>query len=130
MGYGERQKGYRLYDLTVCEKVIHSRDVFFNESSMSGIQKEQNGNAGKYVELEIEDDPVAEDSNPTEVASPENGQPAEEIQVEPPTTFDPPLRRSSRIRSEPDWYGYNHGGLIASGKQQDPSTVAEALSKL
>ena len=40
-----------------------------------------------------------------------------------PYTFDPPLRRSSRVRKQPDWFH----GLVASGEQQDPSTVAEAL---
>ena len=39
LGYGTTQKGYRLYDLE-CMKVIHNRDVIFNEKSTPGIQKE------------------------------------------------------------------------------------------
>ena len=49
LGYGAVQKGYRLYDLKR-EKIIHSRDVIFNESSMPGIQKEK---VDKYVKLEV-----------------------------------------------------------------------------
>ena len=122
LGYGKRQKGYRLYDLTR-DKVIHGRDVLFNESSTPGIQKEQNDRADKYVQLDIEEEaaveePVTDESNST---APENG---EESEAQVPTTLDPPLRRSSRVRQQPDWFH----GLVASGEQHDPSTVAEALS--
>ena len=50
LGYGTAQKGYRLYDL-VRMKVIHSRDVVFDEDSMPGIQKES---PSKCVELEVD----------------------------------------------------------------------------
>ena len=39
LGYGAQQKGYRLYDPNR-KKVIHSRDVVFNETSVPGVQKE------------------------------------------------------------------------------------------
>ena len=39
MGYGTSQKGYRLYDVE-CMKIVHSRDVVFDETSIPGIQKE------------------------------------------------------------------------------------------
>ena len=38
LGYGANQKGYRLYDIEHM-KVIHSRDVIFDENSIPGIQK-------------------------------------------------------------------------------------------
>ena len=38
LGYGTSQKGYRLYDVEEM-KVVHSRDVVFDETSMPGIQK-------------------------------------------------------------------------------------------
>ena len=53
LGYGTTQNGYRLYDLEHM-KVIHSRDVVFDETSMPGIQKET---GVKYVELEIDEVP-------------------------------------------------------------------------
>ena len=122
LGYGKRQKGYRLYDLTR-DKVIHGRDVLFNESSTPGIQKEQNDRADKYVQLDIEEEPTVEEpvTDESNGTAPENG---EESEAQVPTTLDPPLRRSSRVRQQPDWFH----GLVASGEQQDPSTVAEALS--
>ena len=55
LGYGTDQKGYRLYDLGWM-KVIRSRDVIFDETSMPGIQKEKEPSP-KHVELEIEEEP-------------------------------------------------------------------------
>ena len=48
LGYGANQKGYRLYDIEHM-KVIHSKDVVFNEASVPG-------NQVKYVELEINEE--------------------------------------------------------------------------
>ena len=56
LGYGAIQKGYRLYDLERM-KVIHNRDVIFNEDSMPGVQKES---TYEYVELEVNNEPVTE----------------------------------------------------------------------
>ena len=39
LGYGSNQKGYRLYDLDR-KKVVHSRDVTFDEASTPGVEKE------------------------------------------------------------------------------------------
>ena len=60
LGYGTNQKGYRLYDLRWM-KVIHSRYVVFDETSMPGVQKEKEL-PPKYVELEVEEKPVTEES--------------------------------------------------------------------
>ena len=56
LGYGTTQKGYRLYDLERM-KVIHNRDVIFNEKSTPGIQKES---PCEYVELKVDDEPNIE----------------------------------------------------------------------
>ena len=56
LGYSTAQNGYRLYDLT-CMKVIHSRDVAFDEESMLGIQKESPSNCAEFNvsdEIEVE----------------------------------------------------------------------------
>ena len=63
LGSGTDQKGYRLYGLGQM-KVIHSRDVVSDETSMPGDQKEEES-FPKYVELEIEEEPVVEDSSTT-----------------------------------------------------------------
>ena len=52
LGYGVNQKGYHLSDIEHM-KVIHSRDVVFDETSMPGIQKES---VVKYVEPEIKEE--------------------------------------------------------------------------
>ena len=40
LGYDTSQKGYQLYDIEQM-KIVHSRDVVFDETSMPGIQKEE-----------------------------------------------------------------------------------------
>ena len=65
LGYGANQKGYRLYDLERM-KVIHSKDVIFDETSMPGIQKEKDTTVN-YVELKIEAGPGIE-----EIATPDS----------------------------------------------------------
>ena len=57
LGYGTQQKGYRLFDLEH-RKVIHSKDVVFDETKIPGLQKET---TDKYVELKLEEEPIAED---------------------------------------------------------------------
>ena len=57
LGYGANQKGYRLYDLERM-KVIHNRDVAFDESCLPGIQKES---GIKYLELPVDDESVCQD---------------------------------------------------------------------
>ena len=56
LGYGTNQKGYRLYDVKR-KKIVHSRDVVFDETSLPGIEKETKI---KYVELEVSEEPVVE----------------------------------------------------------------------
>ena len=63
LGYGTSQKGYRLYDIEQM-KVVHSRDVVFDKTSMPGIQEE--GTTVKYVELEIEEESDAKETPTSE----------------------------------------------------------------
>ena len=130
LGYGTNQKGYRLYDLERM-KVIHSRDVVFDEASMPGIEKEKETMI-KYVELEIEQEPVVKetvtpnppDDVPEEV--PVDEQLHEESTTSNPIVSESVLRRSTRNKQKPDRYGYKL--TVASTEQQDPSSVAEAKS--
>jgi len=71
LGYGTAQKGYRLYDLTRM-KVIHSRDVVFDEESMPGIQKESPSNC---VELKVSDEIEVEQAE-EQSSSPNNQEPS------------------------------------------------------
>ena len=125
LGYGTNRKGYRLYDLGRM-KVIHSRDVVFDETSMPGIQKET---AAKYVELEIEEKPVIEETvthNPPDSEVPVHEQLGEESTAHNPIMSESDLRRSTRNKQQPDRYGYNL--MVISTEQQDPSSVAAAMS--
>lgn len=89
---GHNQKGYRLYD-PIHKKVIHSRDVFFNETLVPGIQKEHKETLQKCVELEVKEEPLsALDPLPEEVT--ERDQPAEEAVALNPIP-DPVLRKST-----------------------------------
>lgn len=132
LGYGTDRKGYRLYDLGRM-KVIHSRDVVFDETSMPGIQKEKES-SHKYVKLEIEDEPVAKETTtcvpdpPSRVPEgmPVNEQSAEDSTTPNLTPSESGLRRSTRNRQQPDRYSPSH--ILLLTEQQDPSSVAEAKS--
>ena len=57
LGYGTQQKGYRLYDLQ-WSRVIHSRDVVFDETSMAGTQMQVEP-PETYAELKVEEESSA-----------------------------------------------------------------------
>ena len=108
-------------------KVIHSRDVIFDETSMPGIQKEET--TVKYVELEIDEGPGIEetatpDSVPEETSV--HHQIGEESTASNQADSELVLRRSTRNKQQPD--RYSHGLAMTSSEQEDPSTVAEARS--
>ena len=67
--YGTQQKGYCLFDIEH-RKVIQSRDVVFDETTKLRLQKET---TDKYVELKLEEEPIAEDCPTTtsEISVPE-----------------------------------------------------------
>ena len=112
------RKGYHLYDLERM-KVIHCRDVVFNEASMPGIQKE-NETTVKYVELDIEEDSIFK-----ETMTPDSADTArEESTASNSIVSESSLRRTARNRQQPDRYSLT----LVSTEQQDPSSVAEAKS--
>ena len=49
LGYSTTKKGYHLYDVEQM-KIVHSRDVVFDEDSTPSVQKKT---PAKYVELEV-----------------------------------------------------------------------------
>ena len=88
-------------------KVIRSRDVVFDEASTPGIQKEKETTV-KYVELEIEEEPIKE----TAITNPPDSA-AEQISVHEESTAsnlivsESGLRRSTRNKQQPNRYSYN-----------------------
>ncbi len=133
LGYGEQKKGYRLFDISSA-KVIHSRDVVFNESSMPGIKKEPGESEEKFITVSIpEEHGIADNTECTERedlipetvgAENDSCNRGEDNQEPIPDTF-PPVRRSSRNIQPPDRYGFS---LIGVDDEQAPMSVSEALS--
>ena len=111
LGYGQATKGYRLYD-NERGKVIHSRDVRFNESATNDQHETPNVDTDDYrLTVDFSDDVDAEpqsDTTPTEAEVPEP-----EVQV----------RRSTRERHAPEYYGREECNLL-----ETPTTFKEAES--
>ena len=124
LGYGTNQKGYRLHDVKR-KKIVHSRDVVFDETSLPGIEKET---TIKYVELKVSEEPIVESTIT-------NGE-TEEMTVnnqlirEPlPTSLnvsEAVPRRSTRLKQPPNRFG--HSVIVALDDEKDPSTFSEAKS--
>ena len=92
VGYGEKTKGYRLYDPNKW-RICFSRDVSFNESDC-GIELDVTPSGGDhYVELALLDESVC--SEPVV---------ADQAPVHQPPG-QPRARRSGRERRFPDYYG-------------------------
>jgi len=91
LGYGTETKAYRLYDLEK-KKVFFSRDVLFNELK-SGIDDDCQPQESKSGTKVIQLDYLSED---------------EKLEEQVPQTeeTDLPLRRSTRQRKAPDFYGH------------------------
>ena len=124
LGYGASQKGYRLYDIERM-KVIHSRDVVFDETTVSGIEKEKE-DVPKYIELEIEGEPAAEVPTSLGGASEETTVHEQQGEESNQTVPEAALRRSTRSKQQPDRYSYHIS--VALTEDHDPSSVAEAKS--
>ena len=118
LGYGDCVKGYRVYDISR-SKVIHSRDVIFNEHEFDAVNKVERYTTTEPTEpTEVEEETVVE---PPEVVA-EN---LAEDPVENPVVNHPEVepRRSTRVKNEPDRYG--EWVTIA----QDPQSYQEAISQ-
>ena len=102
LGYGTDQKGYRLQRM----RIIHSRDVVFDETSMPGIQKERETSANR-LNLEVEEEPAEElltpESVPEETPVHENEE-STTSHLLPPSESESDPRRSTRNRQKPDRY--------------------------
>jgi len=101
LGYGATQKGYRLYDLERL-KVIHSRDVVFDETSTSGVQKDT---PVKYVQLQVNDEPTVESLELQSIPGRESEVIAEPNETVPTATDEMGPWRSTRSKHKPDRYG-------------------------
>ena len=114
LGYGTETKGYRLYDPKRA-RVFYSRDVIFNEKE-HGMEKEpETVQEGKrYVQIECPsiEEPVDEDTEPVQTTN------------EEPSVSG--LRRSSRSRQPPDFYGIRVN--VASEIFDEPTSINEALA--
>ena len=117
LGYGSNQIGYRLYDLD-CKKVVHSRDVTFDEASTPGVEKEV---ASTYVELEINEESTTRDSDDL----PDREQLSEDSPVSDTSDRESDPRRSARPKQKPDWYSHS---LNISAEHQDPRSLTEVKS--
>ena len=116
LGYGNVTKGYRLYDLTQ-RKIFHSRDVQFNETVKECKQGAQGVTDSDY-QL------IAEFSEVTN----HDSQSAHDItQSDDDQKSNPPeLRRSTRERKTPSFYGQEYSNICEVPKS--PTSYQEAAA--
>ena len=98
MGYGTVTKGYRLYDVTE-RKLMHSRNVQFNERNKDHEQDSEDATNNDY-QL------IAEFSEVSDIESDHYTTQSENNQSE-----SGELRRSTRQRRQPDFYGRKHSNV-------------------
>jgi hypothetical protein len=110
LGYGMTVKGYRLYDITTC-KIIHSRDVKFDE--------EKNGCISASRDVEFNQPAV-------EIPVCERTEGEENLE----TTNTNMLRRSTRLRQQPDYYGEPVLFRASATEKQEPATLSEAKNSV
>ena len=140
MGYGDNIKGYRLYDLS-SKKIIHSRDVIFDESLTVSSQKMT---PSVMIQLVIHRISLTVSSQKESSSEPkpamiefsvpdeENVPNEEDADEDPVTDYEScdesensqPLRRSSRERKAPNYLGE---WVNITEELPEPTTVKEAL---
>ena len=120
LGYGDCVKGHRLYDLSR-SKVIHSRDVIFNEKKLEGTEVECNKEIETSKAIGIAPEELAETEpvdavEPAVVLEPAEGEPADQREIA--------VRRSGRQRNPVDRYGE----WVTIADVEDPKTYEEAVA--
>ena len=124
LSYGTNQKGYHLFDVKR-KKIVHSRDVVFDETSLPDIEKET---IIKYVELEVSEEPIVESTTTygeTEEMTVNDQQTREPLPTSPNVSKEFP-RRSTRLKQPPN--RFDHSVIVALDDEKDPSTFSEAKS--
>ena len=116
LGYGEETKGYRLYDVTT-KKVIHSRDVRFNEKAKDCRHDSHDVTNEDYQLIVDFSHGVGSETDHDN----EEEQPNHEDHG-----HDEPPRRSTRQRRQPDYYGREHSSLCE--KPHQPASYPEATT--
>ena len=110
LGYGQQTKGYRLFD-PVKRKVIYSRDVHFNEAEKEDkTVSDTDSSSNHRVVLDFSTESEIE----TEAESSDD------------SVSEPQLRRSTRERHQPNYYGIEQSHLTQI--QSQPMTFEEASS--
>ena len=113
VGYGEETKGYRSYDPTR-SKIIYSRDVVFVEGKCNADDATEFG-VEQYVEL-TDELPCESDS--------EDSVPAETQPAPAESAVESAVRRSTRKKQSPDYFGRSANLVIVS----EPRNVEEAMN--
>ena len=114
VGYGDVTKGYRLYDLT-SEKVIHSRDVKFNEQPKQEVRQ---------VSMDTDDSDYKLIADFEETSNADDSSHHDELECQ---SCEPEqLRRSTRVKKPPDYFVPEHTSLCDLSQQ--PSSYDEAIN--
>ena len=121
LGYGEKVKGYRLYDIKE-KKVFYSRDVLFQEMKFKESKKTKLERIEETEETTEESDAIVlPDMNNSESES-EDANYDNETNEEDQNNA---VRRSTRMRKTPEYYGE---WVNIASISEEPKTVSEALS--
>ena len=114
LGYGNVQKGYRVYD-HVTRKVSYSRNVKFDERETEGLRFEEEGPVNQPIILDSE-----------KGAESDEGGIEEEIETDAdPPAAEPPPRRAVRERRPVDYYGFPQAHITT---HQEPTSFEEATA--
>ena len=124
LGYGTTVKGYRLY----CPqegRVFYSRDVIFDEKKY-GLETETGDNAYKLVDIDLPDDGCESTQDVPEVTD-HNDEAENTVTGDESTQNESSLRRSSRERQPPNYYGTWINATQVIEQYCDPTTFEEAI---
>ena len=120
-GYGVTTKGYRLYD-PMKKKVCYSRDVIFMEDKYNQLKPEEEAERRVYLEYSDEPDETADNPEPLHQSTIDYSDESDEATDNPELA---PLRRSTRKRRSPDYYGHQCNLSIT----EEPKCAEDALKE-